>query len=199
MSSRAKKSTDSAEAHEDAIPEKTTSKLRKLVIQNFRCIGDFPVSIDLDDIVVLVGPNNAGKSTVLRAYQVITESSAPKLTIEDFHEGNTSIPASVELYTSVGDDLPGNRWVQKIDGESIVRERWIWSTPATPGKRQGWDVVKSDWAEDGVPWGAPNVAKSRRPTPHRIEAFANPSEQIKAVTDMLLKVLQTRVKGLAVH
>ncbi len=154
------------------------------------------MSIDLDDIVVLVGPNNAGKSTVLRAYQVITDSSAPKLTIEDFHKGDPGIPATVELYTAVGDDLPGNRWVQKVDGESIVRERWTWSAPAAAAKRQDWDVILSDWAEEGVPWGAANVAKSRRPAPHRIEAFANPTTQIKEVTDMLLRVLQTRVKGL---
>lgn len=190
-----KKALAPVESDNDAIPEKITSKLRRLVIQNFRCIGKSPVSIDLDDIVVLVGPNNAGKSTVLRAYEIITDSSAPKLTIEDFHERDLAVPAVMELFTAVGDDLPGNRWVQKIDGESIVRERWTWTTPAEAAKRQGWDVNLSDWAKDGVPWGAANVAKSRRPTPHRIEAFANPSDQIKEVTDMLLKVLQTRVKA----
>jgi ABC-type branched-subunit amino acid transport system ATPase component len=44
-------------------------RLVKLIIKNFRCIGPTPVTIDLDDIVVLVGPNNVGKSSVLKAYE----------------------------------------------------------------------------------------------------------------------------------
>lgn len=196
MPPKAKKPDTPAESAEDAIPEKTTSKLRKLVVRNFRCIGPSAVSIDLDDIVVLVGPNNAGKSTILRAYQAITESSAPKLTIEDFHERKVDSSAlpTVELYTAVGDDLPGNRWVNHVDGESIVRERWVWSAPEIAAKRQGWDVARNDW-DDSFPWGPANIAKARRPVPHRIEAFANPTTQIKEVTDMLMKVLQGRMKG----
>jgi predicted ATP-dependent endonuclease of OLD family len=59
-------------------------RLVKLVIKNLRCIGPNPVTIDLDDIVVLVGPNNVGKSSVLKAYELImSEGSAavPAITI----------------------------------------------------------------------------------------------------------------------
>ena len=180
----------------DVIPQATTSKLRKLIIQNFGCIGVFPVEVELDEVVVLVGPNNVGKSTILRAYQAITESSVPKLTLDDFHECEVDPNAlpTIELVTAVGDDLPGSRWVQKIDGENIVRERWVWKEVEAPAKRQGWDVTIPGWS-DNVPWGAPNVANSRRPIPHRLEAFANPAEQIKKVTTMLLDVLQERIKG----
>jgi putative ATP-dependent endonuclease of OLD family len=52
-------------------PEIQKPRLHKLIIKNFRCIGDKPVEIELDDIVVLVGPNNAGKSSILRAYEVV--------------------------------------------------------------------------------------------------------------------------------
>jgi len=193
---KAKKTTDTTETTADAIPPTTVTKLRKLIIQNFGCIGASPVAVELDDIVVLVGPNNAGKSTILHAYQAITESSAPKLTVEDFHERKkdpTALP-TIELVTAVGEDLPGSRWVQSIDGENIVRERWVWKEPGAEAKRQGWDVTTNDWS-DNVPWGAANVANSRRPVPHRLEAFANPTEQIKEVTDMLVKVLQGRIKG----
>lgn len=50
------------------------ARLHKLVIANFRAIGKTPVTIELDDIVVLVGPNNAGKSSVLRAYEVVMQA-----------------------------------------------------------------------------------------------------------------------------
>ena len=43
-------------------------RLRKLTIRNLGCIGAEGVVLDLDNIVVLVGPNNVGKSTILYAY-----------------------------------------------------------------------------------------------------------------------------------
>ncbi|MBF4270435.1 DUF2813 domain-containing protein, partial [Vibrio anguillarum] len=51
-------------------------RLRKLTIKNFRCIGSTPVEIELDEIVVLVGPNNVGKSSILRAYEVAMEEAS---------------------------------------------------------------------------------------------------------------------------
>jgi len=195
---KSKKSEDSAAVVADSIPQAVTSKLRKLVVKNFGCVGNIPVEVELDDIVVLVGPNNTGKSTILRAYQTITESASPKLTLEDFHERtiDPANPPIIELFTAVTEDLPGNRWIQKIDGENIVRERWSWNEPGVAAKRQGWDVTVGeggDWSAN-VPWGAPNVANSRRPQPHRIEAFADPAKQIEEVTKLLLDVLQERVK-----
>ena len=55
----AKKSKDVEAA--PAIAEGPRPRLVKLIIKNFRCIGATPVTIELDDIVVLVGPNNVGK------------------------------------------------------------------------------------------------------------------------------------------
>ena len=67
-------------------------RLVKLVVKNFRCIGATPVTIDLDDIVVLVGPNNVGKSSVLKAYEVIMSegSNAGHLSIDDFPSGKVA-------------------------------------------------------------------------------------------------------------
>ena len=45
-------------------------KLASLKVANLGPIGDAPaVEILIDNIVLLVGPNNAGKSTVLDAYE----------------------------------------------------------------------------------------------------------------------------------
>jgi putative ATP-dependent endonuclease of OLD family len=196
---KTKKATEAAVVDPNSIPENVSCKLRKLIIRNFCCIGKSPVEIDLDDIVVLVGPNNVGKSTVLRAYQVITQSSAPKLTIEDFHQKiiDGSYAPSIELHTAVVENLPGNKWVQDIGGENIVRERWTWKAPDEEAKREGWDCTTGAWS-DKVPWGAANVANSRRPKPHRIEAFADPEEQVAEITKMLVKELQNRIKGRSV-
>ena len=177
------------------IPQGIGCKLRKLIIRNFGCIGDTPVEIDLDDVVVLVGANNTGKSTILHAYDVLFSSSSPKISIEDFPEcqvKNDALP-QIELHTKVTDKPPGHRWIGEVGGENIVRERWTWSQPDTPAQRQGFDVVANEWSGQ-VPWGAPNVANARRPKPHRIEAFASPEKQTEAVTKLLMATLQSRVK-----
>ncbi|MFD2171500.1 ATP-dependent nuclease [Tumebacillus lipolyticus] len=173
-------------------------RLSKLIIKHFRCIGSTPVVIELDDIVVLVGPNNAGKSSILRAYEVVMSegSQAGRLTRDDFPNGEITpdtLP-EIELHTVVYDDPPGRRWIQ-IDpqtGEMVVREKWIWPDVGEPVRR-GFDVEKGDWAEQ-VPWGAPNVANARRPQPHRVDAFTNPKEQSDKIMSMLLSVLNERIK-----
>lgn len=181
-------------ATQETIPASVGHKLRKLVIKNFGCIGSTGVEIDLDDVVVLVGRNNTGKSTILRAYDVLFSSSKPKLTIEDFPRScvdENNLP-EIELHTRVTDELPGSKWVNE---ESIVRERWTWDTPNTEAERQGFDVTTGEWSGQ-VPWGAANVANTRRPRPHRIETFASPEKQTESVTKLLLTSLQTVVKTL---
>jgi len=46
------------------------SKLVRISVRNIGCIGNDGVEIELDNVVCLVGKNNAGKSTILRAYEL---------------------------------------------------------------------------------------------------------------------------------
>src|ERR1035437_10268978 len=126
-------------------------RLVKIIIKNFRSIGAVPVSIDLDDIVVLVGPNNAGKSSVLKAYEVIMQASKEgQLTIEDFPSGVVDPKAlpEIELHTVVYDNGPGPEWVQQTStGEKLVRELWQWPGPGA-ATRRGYNVIEDRWAND---------------------------------------------------
>jgi putative ATP-dependent endonuclease of OLD family len=178
-----------------------SSKLKKLVIKNFRCIGNTPVEIELNDIVVLVGPNNVGKSTILRAYEVVMNhgSNEGDLAIEDFPNEIIDSQAfpEIELQTYVNEDKPAQHWLH-VDEETkqeYVRERWIWNAPGKP-KRQGFRFNANDWDEH-VPWGAPNVAKVRRPQPQRIDAFASPEAQAGKIVDLLKKALLEKAKQTA--
>jgi putative ATP-dependent endonuclease of OLD family len=100
---------------------------------------------------------------------------------------------TIELITVVSDNTPGEDWVSaNASGEIEVRERWFWTGIGEP-TRQGWNVKKNDWDEK-VPWGAPNVAKSRRPEPHRVGAFDPPEKQAEEIVNILLSVLQDRIK-----
>lgn len=178
-------------------------RLVKVIIKNFRCIGPSPVTIDLDDIVVLVGPNNAGKSSVLKAYEVIMSegSTAGHLSIDDFPASKVvpnALP-EIELHTIVYDNSPGPEWMDKTDkGESLVRELWRWSAPGAPIRR-GYNAQEKRWAteedKEKVPWGAAGVANSRRPQPHRVDAFASPDEQAGEIVSLLMTAIKERVKS----
>lgn len=179
----------------------TRPRLVKLIIKNFRCIGKKPVTIDLDDIVVLVGPNNVGKRSVLKAYEVIMSegSAAGQLTIDDFPSGRVDQNAvpEIELHTVVYDNSPGPEWMAQTEsGEMLVRELWRWPSTGAPGRR-GYNVQEGRWASDDdkekVPWGAPGVANSRRPQPHRVDAFASPDEQAGEIVKLLMTALKDRV------
>ncbi|MFC7047840.1 ATP-dependent nuclease [Emcibacter nanhaiensis] len=172
-------------------------RLHKLKIQNFRSIGATEVEIELDDIVVLVGPNNVGKSSILRAYETVMShgSKEGKLSINDFPNGQVDVEnlPMIELHTIVFNKAPGERWIQETaEGEWLIREKWTWDSPNKDPKRQGFDVQKNEW-DDEVPWGAPNVANSRRPLPHRIDAFATPEKQATDITKIITSLLQEKL------
>jgi len=185
---------------ESTNPDVPKPRLKSLSIRNFRCIGPQPVKIELDEIVVLVGPNNAGKSTILRAYEVAMSqgSDKGKLTSEDFpyNKIDPTQPVEIILETIVFDNQPGAEWI-KTDPqtqEMVITEKWTWSAPGAP-KRQGLKAATSDW-DDTVPWGAPGVANSRRPEPHRVDAFASPEVQTSEIIKLLRTALVDRVKNL---
>ncbi len=173
-------------------------KLRSLSVRNFRCIGDEPVKVDLDDIVVLVGPNNSGKSSILRAYEIaVSEGSTPgKLKQEDFPNGvsTADAPTEIELVTEVVDGDPGQHWIGDLQGNpaaegsrKYVKEKWVW-TAAGKGTRFGWNVDKQAW-DDKKPWGWANVANARRPAVHPVRAFDPPEAQAKQIHDLLSKAI----------
>lgn len=188
---------------DDSQPISQRPRLHKLKISNYRSIGPEPVEIELDEIVVLVGPNNAGKSSILRAYKLIMEhgSSQGKLTLEDFPGGKVdqANPPTIELETVVYDETaPGKKWVRtdSTNGDLIVREKWVWTDPGVP-KKIGWDVDSGNWHESEVPWGAANVAQAFRPKPHFVSAFDDPGEQADLVIGLFKEALNERTKQLS--
>lgn len=173
------------------------ARLKSLIIRNFRCIGSEPVEIELDQIVVLVGPNNAGKSSILKAYELVMNEGgkASHLAPEDFpgETFNPEQPPEVELQTYVTTQPPGANWIiTDTDGQQYVRERWTWAGVGAP-IRQGFDPASGEWVNK-VPWGAANVANSRRPLPHRIEPFDSPDAHCNAISDLLRDALKERAE-----
>lgn len=171
-------------------------RLSKLVIKNFRTIGNIPVEIYLDDILVLVGANNVGKSSILRAYEVAmsTGSKAGYLTIDDFPNNivdEENLP-EIEVHTIISENKPGEQWIEMLpSGEMLIREKWTWNSPGVEPKRRGFDVNEQKWV-DKVSWGAPNVANAYRPKVHRIDAFSAPDVQEAEITGLLQAIIKEK-------
>ncbi|MQY49523.1 AAA family ATPase [Rhizobiales bacterium RZME27] len=178
-------------------------KLRSLSVRNFRCIGSNAVKVDLDDIVVLVGPNNSGKSSILRAYEIAMSegSKAGQLKQDDFPNGNVDPenPVEIELVTEVIVGDPGKQWLGDLDGKPVVgegrkyvKEKWVW-TAVGKGTRFGWNVDSQAW-DSKKPWGWANVANARRPAVHPVRAFDPPEAQAKQIHDLLSKAILDSAK-----
>jgi putative ATP-dependent endonuclease of the OLD family len=69
-------------------------KLKQLVIMNFRCCKN--ISIDFGSMHALVGANNAGKSTILHALDLLFNPSTPKLSEESFWGKDTKLEIRIE-------------------------------------------------------------------------------------------------------
>jgi len=180
------------------------ARLHKLTIQNFRAIGRQPVAIELDDIVVLVGANNTGKSSILRAYQLVMDTGVKgELPLEDFPGGippatDLDVP-TIELETVLYKDSkpPADKWiVTKANGDRHVRERWTWPQAGKPKKR-GFNVELGDFDPDHGPWGVAAVAQINRPEMHRIEPFDNPKKQADEIIALLVEATTQRVKDMS--
>lgn len=190
-----------------AAPEEQTApraRMHKLVIKNFRAIGKQAVEIELDDIVVLVGANNTGKSSILRAYQLVMESGAKgELIADDFPGGyiadmelkDEEMPC-IELETVLFADSkpPAEKWIDvRANGDRHVRERWTWRRPGKPEKR-GFNVELQDWDKEHGPWGVASVAQANRPEMHRIDAFDDPKKQADSIVALLEEATKQRIK-----
>ncbi|MCT6427687.1 ATP-binding protein [Escherichia coli] len=102
-------------------------KLQQFNIKNYKSIKD-EIEVYIDDIVVLIGPNNSGKSTILDAYEKFASlGSAKGLTAHDFYNSDISIPIEMcGIFTDITDDdirtLGGEKWQESMGeiGRKII-------------------------------------------------------------------------------
>lgn len=170
------------------------SQVKRMIISNFGCISE-PVTIDLDKIVVLVGPNNSGKSTLLRAYHIVMSPEKEQhLTAHDFFQGDTQSTRKpkIELHCYIeGGYNIGKHWINPEDG--TIREQWTWDSVGVEPKRIGFDFDKGGWSNER-PYGIEGLAKFHRPHPWRLKPFDD--DVHKTVTKFILDQMTTKIKSI---
>lgn len=172
------------------------SHLVRMHVKNIGCIGNDGLTIELDEIVCLVGANNAGKTTVLRAYELAVKQA--ELKSEDFNRNSNGNLASVELWVHLPKVAANvdEKWKEESDGLLLVRSKWEW--PITGGKptRTTWDPETKEYAEDGRASGLDTVFNSRLPQPFRIGSLDDPQEEHKKLLTLVLEPVTRRYKAL---
>jgi predicted ATP-dependent endonuclease of OLD family len=76
-------------------------KMRHVRVRNFRSFGDDPVEFPLNDITAFVGPNNSGKSNVLRALEMFFDYSKSRISPDCFFNGELN--RTIEITLTFGD------------------------------------------------------------------------------------------------
>ncbi|EGR1582534.1 AAA family ATPase [Vibrio parahaemolyticus] len=165
-------------------------KLTSLLIKNFKGIKG-EIEIIIDNIVVLIGPNNACKSTVLDAYQAYCSMGSP-LSIDFFHNKDQKIPIEI---TGVFVDLThedvealGQEWLLEDDPEygRCAKFQVRWDTPDEKGAKYSFSNVTHAFKRGGA-GGWDTLLQSRLPHPIRI----NPNDGYEAL-EKIVKELASK-------
>lgn len=175
------------------------SKLLSISVKNIGCIGEEPVVVSLDEIVCLVGRNNAGKSTILTAYQ-LAKNKLQFTSSERHQHAAADSPSEIEMEVHIPKGL-GNideKWKIPRDGKLVVKSRWTWLPPEFKAIRQTWDPSlengKGAWNPDEKAGGFDAVFGSRLPEPIRIGSL---DDAIKSEAQLLKMALTPLASDIA--
>lgn len=114
-------------------------RLAGLLVRNYKRIGATTYGIRIDEIVVLVGRNNSGKSTILDAYEAFA-SGGKELDESNFHDSITTDAIKITgVFNSISpedEDVIGKKWTHEDhDYGKCIKVRWVWSKPGVKGQK----------------------------------------------------------------
>ncbi len=180
-------------------------RLDELKISNFRGLkgNNNIIKFSGANIIFLIGQNNVGKSTYLRAYEYFVSSKQNAL-ITDFYDSNNDHPIIIEGTFTIeeGDDANTDfnkknkepEWISKwaTDGV-IVKVRKKWDHPNGSFKKQTFDPQTEEWVDNGF-GGMDSLFTRYAPTPISINAMETEQslkEKVnKLIQDKHLKTIQ---------
>lgn len=191
-------------------------KLHKLIISNFRGLKGEQNIIEFSNsnIIFLIGQNNAGKSTYLRAYEFFTNSSQ-KAVLEDFNNHNTEIPIIIEGWflkePEDDEDIDLQRkgktlepkWVDKwVNSDNIVRVRKKWSSVNSSFEKETFSPSDGGWVVNGF-GGLDTLFSKYTPTAIAINAMESSvtlDEKVnKLIQDDFIKKMKLEHSDLCNH
>jgi len=181
-------------------------KLTKLTIKNFRGIygEDNSISFENSEIIFLIGQNNVGKSSFLRAYEFFI-APKQKATKEDFFNHDTINPVEIEAEFEVDPETDKNdedlqksgkdkdpEWMSKwMNSENRVKIKKLWKKVDEEAEKFTFNPKDGGkWVSKGF-GGFDTLITKYAPTPIPINAMETETsleEKInKLISDEMLK------------
>ncbi len=173
-------------------------KLVEMQIKNFRSlVGENVVfSLSESDIIFIFGQNNAGKSSILTAYEYLV-SPKQKATLSDFVGFDTSQP--IEIYATFQKEDEDNAEFTKkgfdkwVTDDKIIKFRKSWRTTDIEGMKETYDPATHQYQDNGFGGIEPHFTK-QAPTHLRIPAFPTPKDLSDFVNDFMKKEVLKNLK-----
>lgn len=186
----------------------TIMKLLQLGISNYRGFcrtgtATHPADPNLDfhwldmsnDIIVVVGENNGGKTSLLQAYRDFRSSGfAPAR--EDFFRCETSHPIIMELRFQAGeeDDLANDKTGKWYSDDRVAKVRKVWATPTQKAVKLSYDWGSDAWVEGGF-GGFDSILQNRLPEPIHLAPHMA-ADELKGQFEKLFKeIIQRHIAG----
>jgi predicted ATP-dependent endonuclease of OLD family len=173
-------------------------KLIKLIINDFRGLkgGNNVIDFTNSNIIFLIGQNNVGKSTYLRAYEYFT---TPKTiaTKEDFYNHTSENPIIIEGWfvketnDENDDELQGKGkdkdadWISKWVGtDGLIKIKKIWSNIGAVFEKYTFSPEKNDWVLNGF-GGMETLFTKYAPQPIAISAMEDQTSLEEKVNKLI--------------
>jgi len=173
-------------------------KLIELQIKNFGCIDEKGITIKIDDIVVLIGPNNVGKTTVLKAYELFRSSGVAQ-SIADFYQNNENNAIEIAgIFGEISEEDKtqiGTKWIYlNENGESVIKYKWVWEKSGERGQKFSWDNETKEWSLGGMGGWDSKIA-SCIPLPLKVNPFDDSEQLEKQIVDLLTSAVKENIKN----
>jgi len=171
-------------------------KIVRLIIKNFRSIGlgrdGNGISIDLEDnnLVFLIGKNNAGKSSILAAYEMFVMADM-KATERDFFDKKESNEIVIEAHIKAENDADlqykalSTWWDQE---KKIAKIKKTWSSIESKGNKASFNPEKNDWEKGGA-GGFDTLLQHACPSCVWIKGMDSPEEVLKQIQSLVKEMI----------
>ena len=176
-------------------------KLVKFKVQNFRGLkGEHnEIQFKKSDIIFLIGQNNTGKSTFLRAYEFFTNSKQ-KATLDDFYNQDITNTIKMEGWFELEKDDDKDKsyysksdpdWATKwVNSDGYIKIKKEWNNINQDFKKYTFSPDEGHWVLNGF-GGFDSLFGKAAPTPISINATedeASLGEKVnKLIQDQYLK------------
>jgi putative ATP-dependent endonuclease of OLD family len=165
-------------------------------ICNLGCIGPEGCEVALDKVLCLVGGNNTGKSTILRAYELAlgTTSFDPA---KDLCRRAGDTPSAVEIWVHIPEGMANiaEKWKITDGALRLVRSKWEWSKETNWAKtRTTWHPETGDYSTDDKASGLDTVFNSRLPIPFRIGSLDDPDAEHRQLLTLVLQPIAEKIQ-----